>query len=186
MSDMRGDSRRDKENDNIAVLICQDRKQGELDEKLEIASQNSLRFSFRSAEGTSHAALLASLFNGGGHGAAAGGHLSFPGVELDSKLAVNIQGQRETDPKKIYQTLRQNEAVLRDSKILDAQKSRHLIPIQVVMDPTGKTCADLIQDIVQEIRAEQTRTSTTKDAKKVTPKALKAGRRPLKPRGKIA
>lgn len=151
MGDLKGMPGEDK----IAVLICQDKKKGELDEKLQIAKDNGLRLSIRSSNGTEHAELLASLFNGGGHGAAAGARVDLPGVELNTPLGVTVNGVATKDTRLILQTMRRNLEVLHNNTLTDAQKKAQLTPLKVVEDPTGKPCADLMTDIVAEMRKSQ-------------------------------
>jgi len=158
--------------DRIAVLICQDKKAGELDEKMEFAQQNGLRLSFRSQNGSIHAELLASLFGGGGHGGAAGGRVDLPGVELDSKLAVTIDGKTENDISVIHTELKHNydvnhSALSKDEKLALCKK------IEVVKDQEGKTCEELIKDVVEEIRKKQPK-EVPQEASKTSKKDNKA------------
>lgn len=143
------------DNDRIAVLICQDNKAGELDEKYDIAKQNSLRLSLRSQEGTTHAELLASLFAGGGHGGAAGAAVVLPGVDVNTKLGVQINGKIETNPDRIYKTLTSNYDVMHNDSLTDDQKQEKCDNISIVKDENGKPCADIIKDMVKEIRVNQ-------------------------------
>ncbi len=145
------------DNQRIAVLICQDKQAGELDEKLDIAECNGLRLSIRSADGTTDAEMLASLFGGGGHGSASGGRIDFPGVTLESKLGVLINGRPvlNQDPKTILSVLEKNYAILHHPKLTDAQKKAQLTPIQVVSDPNGKTCTDLVTAMVSQMRVNK-------------------------------
>ncbi len=142
------------DNDRIAILICQDKKAGQLDEKLQIATTNGLRLSLRSENGSEHAELLANLFGGGGHGAAAGARVDLPGVELDTPLGVKINGQIQRDPAQILKVLRHNMAV-NHSRISDAQKKQQTTPVEIVLDPQGKSCASLLETLVAEIRKGQ-------------------------------
>ncbi|MEW5820259.1 MAG: DHH family phosphoesterase [Cyanobacteriota bacterium] len=141
--------------DRIAILICQDKKAGELDEKLQTANQNGLRLSLRSVEGSIHAELLASLFGGGGHGGAAGGRVDLPGVDLNTPLGVEIEGKIETSYAKVLEVLKSNYEVMRNNKIPPMQKKSMCKEIKVVSDPNGVPCKDLIKNVVTEIRAEQ-------------------------------
>ena len=145
----------DYDDDRIAVLICQDKKEGELDEKYSIATQNGLRLSFRSAGGSDHGELIANLFGGGGHGGASGGRVDLPGVTIDSKLAVLINGRKETDSKVIYGTLRKNVDVRNDNSLSDDEKLDETAKVSLVMDDSGRTCTDLIESISTEIRDNQ-------------------------------
>ena len=141
------------DNARIAVLICQDKKKGQLDEKVQTATQNGLRMSFRSADGTDYAEVLASLFSGGGHGAAAGGRVDLPEVTLDTRLGVKINGTPERDPATILQTLRKNIAVMKNESIPQQDKTKNLTPVSVVTDATnGKTSAEWLEALTTEIR----------------------------------
>lgn len=144
-------------NDGVAVLICQDKQQGELDEKLQIASDNSLRLSIRSSNGTNHAETIASLFGGGGHGAAAGGRVDLPGVTLKTPLGIQLNGQLTQDLSAVLQALQHNLKVLHNPRLSDAEKQRQSIPVGVVADPSGKPCAALIADVVATLRQTQGR-----------------------------
>jgi hypothetical protein len=153
--------------DRIAVLICQDKKEGELDEKFNIATQNGLRLSFRSQDGSIHSELLASMFGGGGHGGAAGGRVDLPGIELDSKLGVAIDGKIVKDPSVIYEELKMNYDIVHVS--IPKQNQQNLCKkIEVVMDPDGKTCQELIKDVVGEIRKTQPKEVKQETGKKET------------------
>jgi len=142
------------DNDRIAVLICQDKKAGELDEKYNLATQNGLRLSFRSGGGSDHGELLANLFAGGGHGGASGGRVDLPGVEIDSKLSVTINGKKETNSKAIYNTLRSNVDVRNDKKLSDSEKYDATAKIELAIDKSGKTCTELIEAMTTEIRKD--------------------------------
>ncbi|EKE04610.1 MAG: hypothetical protein ACD_20C00041G0001 [uncultured bacterium] len=144
------------DDDRIAILICQDKKAGRLDEKLNIADQNGLRLSFRSQEGTIWAELLANLFHGGGHGGASGGRVDLPGVTLDSKLAVKINDKIENDPAVILEQLKKNHEIMNNSRLTDDQKQAKTSKFEMIIDEQkGKVCSDLIADIVKVIRATQ-------------------------------
>lgn len=141
------------DNDRIAILICQDKKAGELDEKFNIATQNGLRLSLRSSGCSDHAELISNLFGGGGHGGASGGRVDLPGVEIDSKLAVKINGKVVSDPKAIYKTLRHNVDVRNDNNLSDAEKLAQSDVIELQIDDSGRTCTELIQAVTGEIRS---------------------------------
>lgn len=143
------------DNDRIAILVCQDQKTGELDEKLQIAKDNGLRLSLRSAEGSIHAELLANLFGGGGHGGAAGGRVDLPGVELSTPLAVSINGKVEKDFAKVLETLEKNYAVMKDAKIPASKQKALCSKIDIVKDDTGLPVKELIEAVVTEIRRDQ-------------------------------
>ena len=144
--------------DRVAILICQDKKEGELDEKFQIATMNGLRLSLRSQNGSEHAELLANLFGGGGHGAAAGARVDLPGVTLTTPLGVKINGQIERNNAAIIKALKFNMELMRDNKISDAEKKTRKIPIEMVLDPQGKNCAETLESIVGEIRKTQPKT----------------------------
>ena len=139
--------------DRIAILICQDKKAGCIDEKLNIAEQNGLRLSLRSQEGSIHAELLAQLFGGGGHGGASGGRLDLPGVGLDTKLAVEIDGVKSSNPKQVLAQLKANHEIQNDNSKTDEQKTAECKKVKVVLDEElGNTCSDLITELVVEMR----------------------------------
>lgn len=161
--------------DRIAILICQDKKAGQLDEKLQIATTNGLRLSLRSENGSEHAELLASLFGGGGHGAAAGGRVDLPGVGLDTPLGVKIRGHKTSSAAQILKTLRHNMKVNHNTRLSDADKKRQTIPVEVVLDPEGQKITDLIRSVVAEIRKEQPVQQAQPQKGKAAPK--KSGRR---------
>lgn len=142
------DYKGDYDHDRIAVFICQDKKAGELDEKLEVATQNGLRLSLRSNEGTTHAEILASLFGGGGHGGASGGRIDLPGIEIDSPLAVKIDGKIERNYAAILQALQDNYDIT--NKKDGGTKKRH--QTEVVIDQNGVPCRELIKNIVTNIK----------------------------------
>lgn len=148
-----GDYKGDFDEDRIAILICQDKKEGELDEKFNIAKQNGLRISLRSSGCTDHAELIANLFDGGGHGGASGGRVDLPGIELSSKLGVVINGKKEKNPGIIYDTLRHNVDVRNNIELSDEEKATQTDKIQLIMDESGKTCTDLIKEVSMEIRS---------------------------------
>jgi len=137
----------------VAILTCQDKKEGFLDEKLNIATQNGLRLSLRSQEGTIHAELLANLFHGGGHGGASGGRVDLPGVGLKTPLGVEIDGKKAQSPKQILEQLKENHQVMNSDKS-DEDKKAMCKKVKVVLDPIGKPCTELITDIVAEMRKE--------------------------------
>jgi len=141
------------DDDRIAILTCQDKKEGFLDEKLNIATQNGLRLSLRSQEGTIYSELLANLFGGGGHGGASGGRVDLPGVTLTTPLGVEIDGKKATSPKQILEQLKKNHEIMNSDKS-DEDKKAMCKKVKVVLDPTGKPCNDLIKDMVVEMRKE--------------------------------
>lgn len=139
--------------DRVAVLIMQDKKAGELDEKMQTADVNGLRLSIRSAEGSTHAELLCSLFGGGGHGGAAGGRVDLPGVTIDTKLGVEIDGKIERNNSVILKTLSKNYELMHGKN--GAANASSAKSVKIVEDPNGKNCAGIIEDITTEIRANQ-------------------------------
>ena len=142
------------DNKRIAILICQDKKAGFLDEKLNIADQNGLRLSLRSQEGTIHAELLANLFHGGGHGGASGGRVDLPGVTLATPLGVEIDGKKVESPLAVLKQLHENHQVMNDNDLSQEEKKELCKEVKVVLDDSGKPCADLITDMVSEMRKE--------------------------------
>ncbi len=142
--------------DKIAILAIQDKKAGFVTENSEVANMNGIRISFRSADCSDHAELLASIFDGGGHGGASGGRVDLPGVQIDSKLAVTIDGKPEYNPKKIMNMARHNLDVLHDNSLTPEQKRAQMHEVKVIIDEnSGKEFPDLVADIVKEIRAVQ-------------------------------
>ncbi|OGI17885.1 MAG: hypothetical protein A2287_09820 [Candidatus Melainabacteria bacterium RIFOXYA12_FULL_32_12] len=156
----------DYDADRIAILICQDKKAGRLDEKLNIASNNGLRLSLRSQEGTIWAELLANLFGGGGHGDASGGRVDLPGINLDSKLAVKINGEIERDPATVLKKLKNNHEIMNNVKLTNAEKQAKVSKIELTMDSNGRTCSELIADLVKEIRSTQPKENNDKSSNK--------------------
>lgn len=142
------------DSDRIAILVCQDKKAGELDEKLQTAKQNGLRLSLRSMEGTIHAELLASLFGGGGHGGAAGGRVDLPGVELDTPLVVKIDGKVESNYETILKELSANYEIMHSRMPIEKKKAQ-VKNIEVDQSPAGIPVAEMIKAIVTEIRKDQ-------------------------------
>lgn len=142
--------------DKIAIMAIQDRKAGFVTENSEVADMNGIRISFRSADCSDHAELLASIFDGGGHGGASGGRIDLPGVEINSKLAVMIDGKTEYDPKKVINMARHNLDVLHDVNLTPEQKRAQMHDVKVTIDENqGKEFHELIADFVKQIRATQ-------------------------------
>ena len=141
--------------DKIAILAVQDKKAGFVTENSEVASMNGIRLSFRSADCSDHAELLASIFDGGGHGGASGGRIDLPGVEIDSKLVVMIDGKPEFDAKKVLNMARHNLDVLHDNNLTPEQKREQMHEVKVAINENGKEFPDLVADIVTQIRATQ-------------------------------
>lgn len=170
------------DDDRIAILVCQDKKAGELDDQFDIAKQNGLRLSLRSNDGSMHAEFLASLFGGGGHGGASGGRIDLPDVDLDTKLAVKVGNHIETDPLEIIKHLKANYESVHDKNISSyiplktpMTKYKPGTPIEVIkLDDAqkmpgmpknyeGRTCTELINDVVKEIRSFQTPSEAKKE-----------------------
>lgn len=142
--------------DKIAIMAIQDRKAGFVTENSEVAEMNGIRLSFRSADCSNHAELLSSIFDGGGHGGASGGRIDLPGVTIDSKLAVTIDGKVEYDIGKVMSMARHNLDVLHDVNLTPEQKREQMHEVKVTIDENqGKTFHELIADMVKDIRAHQ-------------------------------
>ncbi|MBR1753614.1 hypothetical protein IJ732_02150 [bacterium] len=140
------------DNDKIAVFICESEKAGELNTEGKRSQNNALRFSFRSQEGTIHAELLASLFNGGGHGGAAGGAIVGKDVTLDTKFAVKANGKPVTDNKALYDILMQNYEVMHNKEYTAADRNAKKIKLELVQDESGRNSAKIIEDLVRQCR----------------------------------
>ena len=140
------------QDDKISLLLLQDKKEGRPDATGEIATENSIRMSFRSQDGTVYAEQLATLFGGGGHGSAAGGRITLKGVELTSPIAIKIDGEVEYDPAKIYKAMTENYAVKNDTELEEADVVSKLHKFETVIDENGKSINDLVNSIVEEIR----------------------------------
>ena len=142
--------------DKIAIMAIQDRKAGFVTENSEVAEMNGIRLSFRSADCSDHAELLSSIFDGGGHGGASGGRIDLPGVTIDSKLAVTIDGKVEYNIGKVMSMARHNLDVLHDVNLTPEQKREQMHEVKVTIDENqGKTFHELIADMVKDIRAHQ-------------------------------
>lgn len=141
--------------DKIAVFICESEKEGEKNTENEISSTNALRFSFRSQDGTNHAELLASLFNGGGHGSAAGGHIKSKGVNLQSRFTVKINDKEVTDRSELYDVLNKNYTIMHNRKISDETKKTLCSKIELEQNDKGESPMEIIDGIVREIRMKE-------------------------------
>ena len=142
--------------DKIAIMAIQDRKAGFVTENSEVAEMNGIRLSFRSADCSDHAELLSSVFDGGGHGGASGGRIDLPGVTIDSKLAVTIDGKTEYDIKKVMSMARHNLDVLHDVNLTPEQKREQMHEVKVVIDENrGMQFHEMIAEMVKDIRAKQ-------------------------------
>lgn len=155
------------QDDTIAYLATKSSVKGELNSSGKIADTNAISFSFRSKRGTNHAAIIASLFGGGGHGAAAGGRLAGENISFDSKLLVLLDGKVETDAQKILKALNDNFKV-DHSKVPEEQKTQLTRQVKVIQSPNeqeGKSVHELIKSLVAEIRKSQKiQTEPTKEA----------------------
>ena len=144
------------DSDKIAIMAIQDRKAGFVTENSEVADMNGIRLSFRSADCSDHAELLASIFDGGGHGGASGGRIDLPGVEINSKLVVMIDGKPVHDAKQVLETARHNLEVLHSKTLTPEEQRAQMHEVKVAIDEEGgKTFSDLVAAIVTEIRATQ-------------------------------
>lgn len=141
--------------DKIAILAIQDKKAGFVTENSEVAEMNGIRLSFRSADCSDHAELLASIFDGGGHGGASGGRIDLPGVQIDSNLVVMIDGKPEYDTSKVLNMARHNLDVLHDVNLTPEQKREQMHEVKVAIDDNGQQFPDLIAGLVKQIRATQ-------------------------------
>lgn len=144
-------------NDSIAYLITQSEIKGELNSDCNISNQDMLTFSFRSQTGTNHAAILASLFDGGGHGAAAGGRIKGTNIDFNTKLLVQINDNIETEPSAILKVLNKNFKI-EHSAMTEEEKNKNLKHVKVIKSPIadeGRTANELITDVVREIRKNQ-------------------------------
>lgn len=140
------------EDDKIAILMIQDKEKGKIDENSQLAKCNGIRMSFRSQEGTNYAEMLASLFNGGGHGGAAGGRIDLDGVTVNSKIAISIDGEPEYNPKKIYNALRENFEIKENNSLSQEEKSELTHKFAPVLDEKGMKVQELINGVVTQIR----------------------------------
>lgn len=138
------------QDDKISLLMIQDKKAGQIDATGKIADENSIRMSFRSQEGTIYAEQLASLFGGGGHGSAAGARITLKDIELNSPLAIKIDGETEYDPAKIYKAMQENYEIRNNSEYEDEVEKMH--EFETVIDEKGLPISDLVNSIVSEMR----------------------------------
>lgn len=136
------------EENKILTTIRQEEVKGSLNANFHVAEKNSLGFSFRSQEGSDYALILATLFGGGGHNAAAGATVSLPGITFDSKLAVIINGKKETGINKIYQMTKQSF----EHNYLYPELPNG-IEIKLAIDDDGFEINELIEKMVVQIRS---------------------------------
>ncbi len=179
--------------DKLAVFVCESGKKGEITDDGKIVKEDSLRFSFRSQEGSIHAELIASLFGGGGHGGAAGAAITGEDLSLDTPFSVMINGKIETDIETIYQKLSKNYDVMHDIKIDINERKSMCSDIKVVKDENGKKSTDIIKDIMTvsrqhqpEIKHEGGSFKKTHKVSKGDAKAVKKAAQKLVKEGKIA
>lgn len=142
------------DDDKIAILMIQDKEKGKIDENSQLAKCNGIRMSFRSQEGTNYAEMLASLFNGGGHGGAAGGRIDLDGVTVDSKISISINGKPEHNPVKIYNALKHNFEIKNDNSILHEEKVNLMNKFAPVLDEDGMEIQELINGVVTQLRKD--------------------------------
>ena len=138
--------------DSIAYIITQSAKKDEINSNCKISSADTISFSFRSKRGTNHAAILASLFEGGGHGAAAGGRILGKEINFDTKLLVLVNGKVEKSPKVILEALNKNFEVEHSSLPEEDKKIKTIKVVKSPFSSEGKKATELIEDIVREIR----------------------------------
>ncbi|MDD3150318.1 MAG: DHHA1 domain-containing protein [Candidatus Gastranaerophilales bacterium] len=124
--------------------------------------EGKIRFSFRSKQGSNHAALLGNLFNGGGHNSAAGGRIKIPNVDFNTKLVVKLNGKIEENPEEILKVLKRNFQ-LNKSSLPNEEKEILLtrVSVETSNNNSGRNVHQLINDVVQEIRKEQEITTPT-------------------------
>ncbi|MBR1943495.1 DHH family phosphoesterase [bacterium] len=148
--------------DRVAVFMAQNQVEGSVNKFSQIADKNMISFSFRSGGETNAAQVLATVFGGGGHAAAAGANLSMKGLDFKSKLTVKVDGQ-VADAKTVYEAANNNVNVSNNNKINFKDKAKMMKKIEIEMskDGTGRTCGELIKDVLTEMRAAQpVKTST--------------------------
>ncbi len=142
--------------DRVAVFMAQNQVEGSINKFSQIADKNMISFSFRSGGETNAAQVLATVFGGGGHAAAAGANLSMKGLDFKSKLIVKVNGQ-VASAKEIFEAANNNVNVSNNNKInfKDKAKMMKKIEIEMSQDGTGRTCGELIKDVLTEMRAVQ-------------------------------
>jgi hypothetical protein len=95
---------------------------------------------------------LASLFNGGGHGGAAGGAISGDDVTLNTKFIVKANGKEISSNKELYKLLKDNYEVMHDNKISAAEKQAKRVKFELVQNESGRNSAKIIEDLVKQCR----------------------------------
>lgn len=148
------------DSDRIAVFICESEKKGDLNTEGEKSPTNALRFSFRSKEGSIYSELLASLFNGGGHGGAAGGHIKGDNVTLNSTFSVRVDGKKITDKETLFSALMENYKLKHDKDVLPEDYNQLASKIELIEDEKGENPIQIINGLVQEIRLEEEKSMT--------------------------
>jgi len=152
--------------DKIAVFVSESEREGEINTEGKKSTADALRFSFRSKEGTIHSELIATLFNGGGHGNAAGGHLRGHNVDLNTTFSVEIDGEKVTDSRKIYSAVKDNYDILNDRELSTEEKKELRKKVELVKDSEGQLPTEIIQDFVGQIRLNSIPESVEKPKKK--------------------
>ena len=142
------------QDDKIAVLLIQDKAAGRVDEKMKIAERNGIRMSFRSQDGTIYSEMLASLFNGGGHGSAAGARIDLDGVTLQSTLAIKVDGKPVYDEAELYKALKENYEAMSNKELSDKEKASLTHKFETVIDENGKPVQELLNGVVTQIRLD--------------------------------
>ena len=145
------------DNDRVAVFMAQNQVEGALNKFSQIADKNMISFSFRSGGESNAAQVLATVFGGGGHAAAAGANISMKGLDFKSKLAVKINGKVTNDASEIFNAANNNVNVANNNKISFKEKSKMMnkIEIEISQDGQGRTCSELIKDVLSEMRKTQ-------------------------------
>ena len=143
--------------DRVAVFMAQSQVEGSINKKSQIADTNMINFSFRSGGQSNAAQVLATVFGGGGHAAAAGANIAMKGLDFKSKLVVKVNGQVTNDAKTIYDAANKNVQVSENNKInfRDKAKMMNKIEIEMSQDGNGRTCSEIIRDVLGEMRKTQ-------------------------------
>ena len=142
------------QDDKIAVLLIQDKMAGRIDEKMKISERNGIRMSFRSQDGTIYSEMLASLFNGGGHGSAAGARIDIDGVTLQSPLAIKVDGKPVYNEVELYAALKENYEAMSNKELSDDEKAILMHKFETVIDENGKPVQELLQGVVTQMRLD--------------------------------
>lgn len=142
--------------DRVAVFMAQNQVEGSINKFSQIADKNMISFSFRSGGETNAAQVLATVFGGGGHAAAAGANISMKGLDFKSKLTVKVDG-KVASAKEIYEAANNNVNVSNNNKIPFREKAKMMkkIDIEMSKDGNGRTCSEIIKDVLTEMRAAQ-------------------------------